>query len=377
MFLDSNAHLPLNKKALKAYIDFQNSEAGHGHPSSLSRPGRLASVSLEEARAKIASLIGAISPNQIVFTSNCTQAAEWGMEMFFRINNPFIGNRSGNLHKFFEPQSADIGCFSLEHPSVKQAFERASDKLKWDLIKVIPSTSGGVISDLNNYKLEKICCIHLQNEIGTIQPISKLKSDKCKYLFSDMSQSLGKIPVNVTDLDVDVAIFGGHKFGGTSLGFIYLKDSSYWKPFGTGSRYFTDRPGTPDVAGVVATAVALEEAIKTLPERSQKMTEFKSILEPGLKNLGFEVLGETEERCPNTTFVHIPNKAASLVLSLSEKGIHVGLGSACGSMHAGPSPLIVALNREGTAHDYMRISQFGEYGSKEAQIFLETLEQLL
>lgn len=377
MFLDSNAHLPLSKRGQQAFVDFHNSLAGRGHPSSPSEPGRMAAAELEKSRAKIASLIGAKNSSQIIFTSTCTQAAEWGMEMFFRIDNPFIGNRTGNLQKFFEPSSADIGCSSLEHPAVKQAFERTSNKLKWDLIKIVPATSDGIINKNHNYNLEKICCIHLQNEIGTIQPILELKSDKCKYLFSDMSQSLGKIPINVTDLDVDIAIFGGHKFGGTNLGFIYLKDSSYWKPFGSGSRYFTDRPGTPDVAGVVATAAALEEAIETLEERTEKMKSFQDYLELNLNRLGIEIVGYNVNRSPSTTFIHLPGKAMDIILGLGQFNIHIGLGSACGSFHTGPSAIMQSLGREGTAHDYARISSFGQYDEKDAKYFIECLEKVM
>lgn len=357
LFLDANAHLPLNRQALIAYNDFCNSSASHGHPSSPSHPGRLAASALETARGKIANLIGAQKPGQIIFTNGCTSACEWGLEIFFQIE---------------EDLNDSIGCSPVEHPAVRDAFEILSEEFVGK-VNHLEIDNNGVVKSTNAYS--KISCIHVQNEIGIIQPLKQIKD---KYLFSDMSQSLGKIPVNVTDLDVDVAVFGAHKFGGPGgFGFIYLKDPNHWQSSGAGSRYFLDRPGTPDVAGAVATAAALEDVSNTLEARTKNMIEFQMIVEEGLERLGFEVISKKAIRSPNTTFVSMPQKGLTTVLKIAEYGIHVGLGSACGSMHTGPSPLMKTLGRTGGVHDFIRISQFGEYGEEDAKIFLKALEKSL
>lgn len=354
LFLDANAHLPMNSKALKAYQDFINSPAGHGHPSSPSEPGRLAATALEESRAKIASLIGAESARQIIFTSSCTQAAEWGIKIF-------LENSLG----------MDTYSAPIEHPAVRDAFLNLSEK-EPQMLEV--NENGTVI--INEKTNKNIICIHLQNEIGTIQPIEEFNSN---YLFSDISQSLGKIPVNVTDLKIDIAIAGAHKFAGPGgVGFIYLKNPEDWSAFGSGSRYFLDRPGTPDVAGIVATAAALEESISTLPDRTNKMTEFQTVLENYLKNIGVEIIGVNAKRSPNTTFIHLPDgKGIQTCFKLGQHQIYVGLGSACGSVHAGPSHVIKALGKIAGAHDFLRISQYGEYGEKEANHLIKILEKVL
>ena len=193
-----------------------------------------------------------------------------------------------------------------------------------------------------------------------------------------MSQALGKIPVNVSDLNVDLAVFGAHKFGGPGgLGFIYIKDPSNYLPFGTGSRYFLDRTGTPDVAAAVAAAAALEDAVLSLSTRMSRMTKFRDTLEEGLESLGLEIIGKNANRAPGTTFVRIPNKGLHSVIKLGEHGIYVGLGSACGSVHTGESPLMKEIGCPGTIHDFMRISQFGEYGAPEAKHFLNILRKVL
>lgn len=349
MFLDANAHVPINPKALEAYNKFSNSLAGHGHPSSLSAPGREAALALENARAKIAELIGAQNANQIIFTSNCTQACEWAVEM---------------IPGMFEYCAVS----PVEHPAVKDAVSTYS-------MQILPCTARGEVLPANNSKALLHICVHMQNEIGTIQDIKALRKN---FMFSDMSQSLGKIPVNVQELEVDIAAFGAHKFGGPGgLGFIYLRDTKNWTLFGSGSRYFMDRPGTPDVAGAVATAVALEEAINSLPERTQKMQTFQKKLEAYFRQRNFEIVGDGAARSPNTTFVNLPNIAMTTLMALGEHNIHVGLGSACGSIHAGASPLMRVLGREGGVDDYMRISQWGEYDDKDADHLTSILDKVI
>ncbi len=355
LYLDTNAHVSFNKKALEIYSDYCVSKASYGHPSSLAEPGRMAAFTLEQCRKQIADLIGATKSEQIIFTSTCTQAAEWAMQLLHAIN-PIAKTYISNL----------------EHYAVKDVASI------FDNINYLPNDQNGNIIFSPNIITENIICAHLQNETGTIQPIKELRS-YCKYLFSDLSQSLGKIQVNVTDLNIDFAIFSAHKFGGpSSIGFIYLKDTAHWRAFGTGSRYALDRAGTPDVASIVATTTALQNAIDTLKIRTNNMISFQSYLENQLKLRNIEVVCKNHiYRSPNTTFIYLQDRATQILLELSKIGIHIGLGSACGSAASGPSPIIKALNRTGTTQDYLRISQFGDYGEEEAKYFISKLDELL
>ncbi len=170
-------------------------------------------------------------------------------------------------------------------------------------------------------------------------------------------------------------MFGAHKFAGPGgVGFFYLRDTAIWKEFGTGSRYFFDRPGTPDAASITATAVALEEALRTLPQRYSNMIDFRAILEPGLEEFGCRVIAQDSPRIPGTTFFKVPkSRALQLMAQLAESGIYVGLGSACGSLHTGPSPLMTQLGLGGNTHDYIRISQFGDYTASDAKHVLSKM----
>jgi len=363
LYLDANAHVPMSKATLKAYSEFNNTLAAHGHPLSPSATGRAAASAIEEARAKIAELIGAISPTQIVFTNSCTQACEWAA---------LIGSwKSGQLQ---------VRASYMEHPAMMQALQK-----HWQekIFSYNISQDGIVLIDKDKDKsgwdwIKVGVCLHMQNEIGTIQPIDQLAE---KYIISDMSQSLGKMKINVTELNVDLAVFGGHKFGGPNgIGFMYLKDTGDWREFGTGSRYYMDISGSPNVGAIVATAAALDEATQTIEKRRENMVAFQNHLEPRLKGLGFEIIGDGVERCPNTTFAKVPGKRSAGLLLMNELGkqnIHVGLGSACGSIYAGGSPLMEALGRPSDGQDYIRISQFGEYGAQEADRLLGTINGAL
>lgn len=358
LYLDANAHVPLSKAALAAQASFTKSDAAHGHPSSPSATGRAAAAALEDARAKIAKLINAPSAKHIIFTNSCTQACEWVMKMLTR---------------------APSRCYisPVEHPAVTQGCVAAVGQTYG---KLYVNERGEILPALQLLENPgSIACIHMQNEIGTIHNVRGLKRTYPNAkVFSDISQSLGKIPVCVKEMLVDFATAGGHKFGGPSgIGFLYIKDLDDWIPFGSGSRYFMDIPGTPNVEGAVMMAAALEEAIQTLEDRTLNMSVFQVESENRMNELGFEVIGGNTKRSPNTTFVKTPCNALELMLSLGAKGIHCGLGSACGSLYTGGSPLMTALGRPSDGQEYLRFSQWGEYDGWSAHYLCDKIEEML
>lgn len=335
LFLDCNAHLPVCQEALDHFCRLNNQMAGHGHPSAPSAPGRAAATALEEARNKIAQLIGAKRASQVYWVSTCTSGCAWAC-------------------KIIQKQGLKVQMSPFEHTAVRDPVQKY---LEFDLM---PTNSSGylLIQDQNTV------CVHAQNEFGNIYPVEGV-------LFSDMSQSLGKIPVDVTAMDVKIATFAGHKFGGFNIGWMYLKDETWWTPEGTGSRYFMDRPGTMSVGEISATAVALEQALISIPERTARCLEFKKELEIGLQELGYTIVGG-KERLPNTTFVHKKGAIEDL-LKLEEAKIYVGLGSACGSMASGLSGSVRALGYTGTNQDFLRFSNWS-YGATEAKQIINILK---
>jgi cysteine desulfurase len=355
IFLDSNAHVAMNKSALRALDDFHSSLAGHGNPMALSLPGREASSAIENARSKIAALIGAESHNQIIFTSTCTQACEWALN-FIKAKNP--------KNIFYSP---------LEHSAIRHTV----GVMFPNGVELSTSKDGNTGCVFPPPPNSFFICIHAQNEIGTLQNIEAIQAP----LFSDMSQSLARIPINVSRIpNLQLAAFGAHKFGGPSgVGFLYMKDTSWWKAVEPSTnRYYTDRPGTPDTGSIVATAAALEEAMRTLPERYERMVRFRDVLEREIESLGLKIIGKSAARIPSTTSVHIGERMGPYLMSqLETEGIFIGLGTACAALGSvmGPNPLMTRLGYGGHAHDFIRISHFGDYAEKEAHIVAKALKK--
>lgn len=350
IFLDANAHLPLHPKALDALISFNRSTAGYGHPMSTSLPGRLALSELESARKSIAQNIGA-NPDQIIFASTCTQACEWGLQIL----------KSQNFTKVYSS--------TIEHKAV--AVKSTNLFGNYDLL----TNKYGTVSFPPPEPNTAIICIHVQNELGTIQSIESIQVP----FFSDITQSIGKLPLNVSKLpNLKIAVFGAHKFGGPNLGILYLQNPSWWIPLGPGGQHYHDRPGSPDVGTIIAASVALEEGIKTLSVRFENALRFRDIVEDSLRAFGIEIIGDQASRIPHTSFINIGKKMGPYIMSqLEAEGIYVGLGSACGALLSSANPIISALGKGGHAHDYIRISQWGNYGESEAKFVAKSLAKYL
>lgn len=344
-YLDSAAHIPMSKVAQKAYIDYQNSPAGYGHASSPSKIGREAANALEIARGEIAQLLGAEKASQIIFTSTCTQACEWALSIIF--------NKANNENKI-------IKYSQFEHPAIKYYVET-----KFNIDKI--SLDDCVVNDFSG---DYVICMQVQNEIGAIQPIERFGG----YLLSDMCQSVGKINIDLKNMNVDLATFAAHKFGGpASVGILYIKNLKDYKQLGYGSRYFNDRAGTPDVGSIVSTAAALKETINNMPEKLAKMKEFKESLETTLINSQLDVIYRDGNRVANISLIHIPEIAFHVLQGLSQEKIYVSVGSACNSKHTGPSLTMQAIGIKAGANDLLRLSSNGEYDAEDGKFIAEEI----
>jgi cysteine desulfurase len=350
LFLDSNSHVQLTTKALNAYAEYNKSIYGTSNPMSNSGLGRLSASKIEESRSKIAKLLG-VNSNQIYFTSSGTQACEWGLKIL----------KSRNFSKVFYS--------TVEHKSISSNIIEM-----FGSNDLYTSKDGVVACTINQGPNTAYICIHAHNEIGTIQKIENIPVP----FFTDISQSVGKIPLNLSLLkNLKIAAFGGHKFGGSSsVGILYIQDHSWWKELDSNNRYNFDRAGTPDTGAIIATATALEEAVISIPKRYENALVFRSVIESGLKELGFNIIGENSNRIPYTTFAYIGNKRGAFLMEhLESCGIYIGLGSACNSLTKKASETMMALGNGGNISDYVRISQWGNYGEVEAKQVINTIKK--
>ncbi len=344
-FLDSNAHMPVCTAAMNAMVSFNSSASSHGNPMSPSSIGRLAANEIEKSRNIIGTALG-VDKNNIIFTATATQACEWAVSLFCKPND-------------------QVFCSPIEHRAITDPVS----KIKHHILKV--DSSGVVDLKYSLPTLAKVICLKVQPEIGTIQPVEKFE----KPVLSDMTQALGKTKIDLSN--IDFAIFGAHKFGGPNIGFMYVKNLDQWADFGSGSRYFLDRSGTPDMLSIVGAARALERCMETYEQRTSNCIDFRNVLEPALKEMGFDIIGDGTDRIPGTTFVECPVNAVVLMQKLAEEMVHVGLGSACGAFHTGPSPLMSVLGRKSSTNRYIRFSQFGEYNKYDAENITKKIKKAL
>ena len=365
-FLDTNAHTGLN--LTQDQLNLINNNVGiFGNPHSPNLIGRAASNIIENAREKIADLLGAKDSSNIIFTNSCTEANHWACLMLS--NNYLIKHCDDKADHIVK-----LTVSPYEHSSIEDSLVLIPmDKDYVRLNKAADITK----LDKNDYAIY----IAVQNEIGIISDLRMIKENTNKLLFADMAQAVGKVPINLSkEPIIDIATFGAHKFGGpTGVGILYLRDTSLWCPLNNCKSYNMDVPGSMNVVGIWQTAFALENAIKNKKDNMNRAFDFKFILENRLEDLGFEIIGKMAMRIATTTLAKAPNgKGLELLLELENYGINIGLGSACGSIIKQPLRSVEALGYKNTLNtEFIRISQEGKYNRNDAVYICECIEKAL
>ncbi|MDW7738530.1 MAG: cysteine desulfurase family protein [Bacillota bacterium] len=310
----------------------------YGNPSSLHSTGQKAKRSLETARKTVADIIEA-EPGEIFFTSGGTES-----------NNIAIkGTAYANLEK-----GNHIITSSIEHHAVINVYEEL-EKQGFD-ITVLPVDHNGIIdleilanSLRRNTTLISIMLVN--NEIGTIQPLAKvteLAKDRGIIVHTDAVQAVGKIPVSVNKLGVDLLSMTAHKIHGPKgIGALYKRDGLKIKPlFEGGHQEKILRPGTENIPGIVALSAALQLAADEIESENKRLATLRDKLEEGIRNRvnDIKINGHPDLRVPNISnisFKFIEGEA--LLLSLDIRGIAVSTASACSAGATEPSHVLKAI----------------------------------
>ena len=338
IYLDHNATTPIAPEVLHIVTSVLRDQVGN--PSSVHSMGRSARVLLDEAREQVASLIGA-SPSEIVFTSGGTEAnnlALLGVALG-------IGKTGGH-----------IVTSQVEHPSVLNPCRQLEsmgfvvDRLRVDELGRID------LQSLENCLTESTLLISLQHansETGVLQDIEKIGeiARKKGVLFhTDAVQSVGKIPLRVQDLPVDMLSISAHKLNGAKgVGALFLKKGSpdLFSPVCGGNQEKKRRGGTENVAGIAGFGKACELAQKRVD--SLEFLNLSSLREHFYQLVstlisGVEIFGDLENRLPNTLNLGFEAvEGDTLLISLDMAGVAVSTGSACSSGSELPSPVLTAM----------------------------------
>ncbi len=344
-----------------------------GNPSSIHSFGREAKKAVEAAREKAALVIGA-EPEEIVFTSGGTESDNMA------IRGAAYANRQRGNH---------IITSAVEHHAVLDTC--AALEKEGYIITVLPVDKYGMVDpeqvakSINDNTI-LISIMHANNEVGTIQPISEIGEiarEKGVLFHTDAVQSLGKIPVNVEDLQVDFLSLSGHKiYAAKGVGALYIRRGTCWHPvdFGGGQEK-KRRPGTENVPGIVALGRAMEIAAAELVEESKRLYHLRESLVRGiLKKVPYVQLnGHPTSRLPNhvnVSFDYIEGE--SLLLSLDMRGVAASSGSACTSGSVGASHVLLAMGVPPEyAHGSLRLTLGRDNTQEDVDEFLNILPTIV
>jgi cysteine desulfurase len=333
IYLDNAATTPVRPAVREAMLPFLGER--FGNPSSVHRWGREARAALDDARSRVAALIGA-RPSEIVFTRGGTEAD----------NLAVIGRvRCG--------KGAPLVCSAIEHKAVLAAARAA---VVAPSLRLLPVTAQGVVDveGLDEVLEPKPCLVSamwVNNEVGTIQPVERI-AERCAAagvpFHTDAIQAFGKLPVRVDQVPVALVSLSAHKFGGPKgVGALYVRRGTVLMPFIHGGGQERGlRSGTEDVAGAVGLAVAAELADRDRVAVMQRLTGLQQQLEAGLRARVPELVinGEGAPRVPTITNVSVPGiDVEALLLSLDIEGIAVSSGSACSSGAFDASSVLTAM----------------------------------
>jgi cysteine desulfurase len=350
VYLDHCATTPLHPDVLKAMLPFLRHS--FGNPSSIHALGRKAREAVEEARGKVAALIGA-NASEVVFTSGGTEA-----------NNLAI---QGISHAR-KDRGNHIITSSIEHHAVLKTcryLERNGFTVTY-----LPVDQHGIINpeDVKKALTDRtilISVMHANNEVGTIEPIAEIggfAAERDIPFHTDAVQSAGKMPLNVKEIGCDLLSLSAHKFcGPKGIGALYIRDGIRIDPILHGGGQERDmRSGTENVASIAGLGKACELARDTvavgMDEIRKMRDELQERISAALPDL--TINGHPVSRLPNCLSVSFPGLMGEIILrDLDTRGIAVSAGSACTSHSVEISHVLSAMGLPAeTAQGTVRMS---------------------
>lgn len=369
IFMDHSATTPVHPEVFNAMEPFLKSKFGNA--STVYEIGREAKNAMEKAREQVASLIS-VKPEEIIFTGGGTESDNIAIK--------------GIAYKK-ENRAKHIITTNIEHPAVKETCEYL-EGLGFK-ITYVPVEKNGIIDPENIRKAIRddtvlITVMHVNNEIGTIQPIkeiSKIAKENGIIFHCDAVQSVGKIPVDAKELGVDILSISSHKiYGPKGIGALYIKEGIELEPIINGGGQERDlNPGTENIAGIVGLGKACEISENNLEENMEKILNLREKLIDGIENKIEAVYlnGDREKRLPgNADFIVSGVEGEGLVSKLDLEGLYISTGSACSSNKHSTSHVLEAIGISGKdLHCSLRFTIGPENTEEEVEKTIELMEK--
>ncbi len=330
IYLDHNATTPLRPEVVDAMIPYLR--AHFGNPSSAHVYGARARAAVDLAREQVAALLGC-DPDEVVFTSGGTEANNLAIRGVMEASP-----RRGVVTTVIEHPATSRPCAWLARRGHRVA-----------LLPV--DRDGRAVPDAGVFdeNTALLTVMHANNETGVIQPVAELATlarAAGALVHTDAAQSVGKVPVRVRDLGVDLLTVAGHKlYAPKGVGALYVRRGTPLAPFCLGAGHERGlRPGTENVASLVGLGVACEIAQRELEASIARVTTLRNTLWERLSRAapGLARNGHPTAVLPNTLSVRFPRASGSAVLAGAPQ-VAASTGSACHEGHESASAVILAM----------------------------------
>jgi len=370
IYVDNNATTQVAPEVLEEMLPYFNEF--YGNPSSMHTFGGLVEHKIVEARERLAKLLGA-SQEEIIFNGCGTESDSTAIRAAILSN----------------PDKKHILTSRVEHPAVKNLFEYLS-KNGYRVTFVPVDRKGRLDLDYLYKNLSEdtaiVSIMWANNESGVIFPIEEIGGvlkEKGIVFHTDAVQAVGKIPIDVKNVDVDMLSLSGHKFHGPKgVGALYVRKGTKYSPFLIGGHQEKGRRGgTENVASIIGLGKASELAAANLSDENIRIKRLRDKLEAELLNRipNSIVNGDRENRLPNTTsiaFEYVEGEA--ILLMMDEYGICASSGSACTSGSLEPSHVLRAMGVPFTAaHGSIRFSLSIYNTEEEIDFIIEKLPPII
>jgi cysteine desulfurase len=339
VYFDYNATTPVEPEVLDAMLPYFSAEFGNA--SSIHTFGQKARAAVETAREQVAALIGA-RPQEIFFTSGGTESDNHAIFGIVGSSAPPSGRRAHLITSFVEHEAVLNACQALEKQGVDVTYLHVDQDGLIDM------------EDLQGALRKEtvlITIMHANNELGTVQPleeIGRVAKESDVYFHTDAVQSAGKIPIDVSQFQLDLLSLSGHKlYAPKGIGALYVRGGTRLKQLLYGGHHQRGvRPGTENVAGIVGFGKAAEIAHRSLANDAKRIGALRDQLEHGLVNrIPFSrINGARAPRTPNTANLVFPGvEGEAMLIALDLKGLACSTGAACSSGAVEPSHVLTAI----------------------------------
>lgn len=375
-YFDHNSTTPVRPEVLDAMLPFLREH--FANPNSVHAQGQKVRRAVEEAREKVARLIGAADPAEVVFTSCGSEANVLAVQGALEAARE---RRPG------AEKAPHLIASALEHDSIRDLCARL--KARGFSVSVVGADSGGRVSPEDVARAIRpetalVSLMHANNETGAVQPVeeaARLCREKGVLFHTDAVQTAGKLPLSASRSGLDLLSLSGHKLNAPKgVGALWVRSGTRLTPLITGHQEKNRRGGTENAASIVALGAAAELAEREIEERSAGLQALRARLEDGLLAIpGAHRTVGSGERLPGTCHFCFPGiRGHELVVALDLEGFSASSGPACAAGQRNISHVLAAMGlAPELAEGALRLSLGWGNSREEVERLLKVLPEII